>query len=45
MEAVKAWFAWHSDALILTAVCALIWAVVHETAKAAIKRALGIPYK
>jgi hypothetical protein len=39
------WWAFHQDAVILTAVCAVVWAVVHELAKAAIKKALGIPYK
>lgn len=45
MEAVTNWIAWHQNAMLLTAVCAVIWAVVHEVAKAAIKKALGIPYK
>ena len=45
METVTNWIAWHKDAMILTAVCAVIWSVVHEVAKAAIKKALGVPYK
>ncbi|MFO0190334.1 MAG: hypothetical protein ACK54F_03695 [Planctomycetia bacterium] len=39
------WWEWRQDAIYLTAVCAVVWAVVHEVAKAAIKKALGIPYK
>jgi hypothetical protein len=39
------WWAFHRDAVILTAVCAAVWGVVHEVVKYWIKKALGIPYK
>lgn len=45
METVTNWMAWHQDAMILTAVCAVIWATIHEAVKVCIKKALGIPYK
>ena len=44
MEALKEWLLWHRDPMVLTAVCAVIWAFVHEGAKAAVKKLLGIPY-
>ena len=45
METVTNWIAWHQDDMILTAVCAVIWACVHELVKVGIKKALGMPYK
>jgi hypothetical protein len=40
------WWVWRQDAIYLTIVCGVAWAVVHELAKYAIKRwVLKVPYK
>lgn len=36
---------WHQDAIYLTVVCGIVWAVTHEVVKYFVKKILKKPYE